>query len=124
VPGGNRSGLAFFARIGAFVCWQGEGYGNNGGSNVLALVAARAGSGQLEVEEHGQGEKEDTVTRQWGYCRAVGRGWTTSQQGGGGGGGAKQVGSEQHDEGGGGGGGRRKASGWWVTQQEGHHLGG
>ncbi len=55
MPGGNRSGLAFFARMGAFVCWQGGGYGNNGGGNVLVLAAARAGIGRLE--ECVRGEK-------------------------------------------------------------------
>ncbi len=63
MPGGHGAGLAFFARMGAFVCWQGGGCGgngcSNGGGNVLALVAARAGSGRLE--ERGQEEKEDTV---------------------------------------------------------------
>jgi hypothetical protein len=59
----NGAGLAFFARMGAFVCWQGGGCGNSGGGNVLTLAAARAGTGWLE--ERGRGEKEDTVTRWW-----------------------------------------------------------
>ncbi len=49
-----KNALAFFARMGAFVHWQGGDCGNNGGSNVLALVVARVGS--LWLKESGQGE--------------------------------------------------------------------
>jgi hypothetical protein len=62
--------VAFFARMGAFACWQGEGCGHNGGGNVLALAAARAGSRWLKASR--RGEEADAVTRRWECCRVVG----------------------------------------------------
>ncbi len=46
--------VAFFARMGAFIHWQGEGCGNNGGGDILNLAAARLGSGQLAESERGE----------------------------------------------------------------------
>jgi hypothetical protein len=40
--------MAFFARMGIFICWQGGDCGNIGGSNVLMLAAARVGNGWFE----------------------------------------------------------------------------
>ncbi len=51
--------VAFFARRGAFVSWQGGDCSNNGGSNVLTLGAARVGSGRFEESGWGEEEKED-----------------------------------------------------------------
>ena len=55
--------VAFFARMNAFVHWQGGGCGDNDGSNVLKLVAARVGSEKLG--ESGRGGEEEAVTRGW-----------------------------------------------------------
>jgi hypothetical protein len=73
--GATGQGWLFFTRIGAFIRWQGGGCGNNGGSDVLALAAARAGSGR--IKESGRGEKEDTVTRRWRCFPPLGRRWMT-----------------------------------------------
>jgi hypothetical protein len=69
--------LAFFARMGAFVCWQGIDCGNNGSSDVLMLAAARVGSGQFEESGWGEEEEEDAGTRQWQCLRVAGR-WRTT----------------------------------------------
>ena len=70
IPCARRGAMAvlwqtpfFLARMDTIVCWQGGGCGNNGGSNVLVLTVAIAGSGQLK--ESGWEEEEDTVTRRW-----------------------------------------------------------
>jgi hypothetical protein len=44
--------------MGTFICWRGGDCGDNGGSNVLMLVAARVGSRQFEKSGWGEEEKE------------------------------------------------------------------
>ncbi len=55
--------VAFFARMGACVCWQGADCGDNGPSNVLMLVVARVDSEQFKESGWGEEEKEDAGTR-------------------------------------------------------------
>ncbi len=57
--------VAFFARMGAFIHWQGGDCGNNGGSNVLTLAVARVGSGRFKESGWGEEEKEDAGTMRW-----------------------------------------------------------
>ncbi len=68
-----KNTMAFLARMGAFVCWRGGDCGNNGGSNVLMLAAARVGSGQFKESMWGEEEKEDAGMRQWQCLHTAGR---------------------------------------------------
>ena len=47
--------VAFFARMDAFVCWQGGGCGDNGGGDVLALAACESRQWTVRKERKGGG---------------------------------------------------------------------
>ena len=47
--------VAFFARMDAFVCWQGGGCGDNGGGDVLALAACKSPQWTVWREPEGGG---------------------------------------------------------------------